>query len=122
MNFERSLSIKGDIEEVVNKETRKTAFTILKGVVLETPVDTGRARGNWLASVNNTILDAVKNKVPSASAAIKAGSDKIKTATSMKYPTIYIQNNLPYIERLNEGYSAQAPAKFVDAVIKRASR
>ena len=35
-------------------DVRKTfAFLIYSSVVKKTPVDTGRARGNWLISVNN---------------------------------------------------------------------
>jgi hypothetical protein len=33
--------------------------------------------------------------------------------------TIWILNGLPYIERLNEGHSQQAPAGFVETAIYR---
>jgi len=33
---------------------------------------------------------------------------------------IFITNNLPYAKRLNEGWSTQAPANFVQAAIRRA--
>ena len=31
---------------------------------------------------------------------------------------VYVTNNVPYIEKLNRGWSAQAPAAFVEAQIQ----
>jgi hypothetical protein len=43
----------------------------------------------------------------------------INTVINEKYPTITVSNNLPYIEKLNDGYSLQAPKKFVEIEIDR---
>ena len=34
-----------------------------------------------------------------------------------KFPTITVQNNLPYIDRLENGYSKQAPAGMVSVTL-----
>ncbi|MCP4246070.1 MAG: HK97 gp10 family phage protein, partial [bacterium] len=50
--FTRDLSaFSAGIEEEVNKVKRDAALRVLTGVTLATPVDTGRARGNWTASI-----------------------------------------------------------------------
>lgn len=81
-------------------------------VVLATPVDTGRARANWQVGLNAPKRGALLENFD------KGGSSTIsrnRTAArgTRAGETVYISNNLPYINRLNEGYSAQAPANFV---------
>lgn len=34
----------------------------------------------------------------------------------------HIQNSVPYINRLNDGHSKQAPAGFIDAIVDRHTR
>jgi len=101
----------------------KTSGAILQTVVLATPVDTGRARGNWQVGLG-TPISSVKNAADkSGSGAISQGISRAASAKSKQ--NIYISNNVPYINRLNDGYSAQAPAGFVEqavAVGERAAR
>ena len=117
MAFRDSLSVKDDIEAEINREARAVSINLLTGLVRVTPVDTGRARGNWFVGVRapNRGNDPTRN----ARTAISQGSSVIGTVKSISYPTIVLSNNLPYIERLNEGYSDQAPAKFVEKEIDR---
>lgn len=100
--------------------TRKEAETIFQKiaidldtrVVLGTPVDEGRARGNWFPSLN-TPSSEVSDKVdPSGSLAIAAATS---TAASSKLgDIIWLTNNLPYILPLENGHSGQAPEGMVD--------
>lgn len=113
-----TLSVKDELEGEVNKLVRATALQIHSGVVLKTPVDTGRARGNWQVSTSPVSAQlAILDK--SGGATIQKGISKIGSAKAIKYPTVYITNNLPYIEELNRGTSTQAPAKFVESTIKQ---
>ena len=116
--YERLLDVSGDIAKFVGDETRKLALQIDSRVVLETPVDTGSARGNWLASEfipNNSVLDIIDNASAAAMQAIDQGAVVINGASP--YTMLYIQNNLPYIQRLNEGWSEQAPSGYIDKII-----
>ena len=109
------MGVVGDfLADEIDKETRKTALGILRDVILQTPVDTGRARGNWQASTSD-INSTLETTDKSGSATITAQSANITIGAD----TYYIINNLPYIKRLNDGYSKQAPAKFVETAIKR---
>lgn len=103
---------------------RKVAIAIDSAVVLATPVDTGRARSNWQVEINAPAAGAIDAHYPgkegstqgqNAQKALDLGREKIdeyKTGS-----TIHITNNLPYIGRLNDGYSAQAPVGFVESAV-----
>jgi hypothetical protein len=70
---------------------RALVLDIFRNIQIRTPVDTGRARGNWQVEFNGT-----------------------------QEATIY--NNLPYIERLENGWSQQAPAGFVRVTLSEFER
>lgn len=107
------------LKDEINKQIRADALNILTGVVLATPVDTGRARGNWQASLSAPIKAEIKRIDKSGQSAINAGNSEIGKARDVEYPVIFITNNLPYISALNAGTSDQAPEKFVETVIKK---
>lgn len=99
-----------------NKAAITTAGIIVQTVTLATPVDEGTARGNWFASLGSPNLSADEAMMD------KSGQTTIsiaKQTISKKIPDqpIYITNNLPYIEPLNNGHSAQAPAGFVEKAV-----
>lgn len=111
-------AISGEVDTVL----RETSLSILRALVFATPVDTGRARGNW-----QTTLDApvdgdlsVTDKVGGAT--VQRGLLVISSDLSVGengYRRIVIQNNLPYINRLNNGHSKlQQPVPgFVERAI-----
>ncbi len=118
MSFEKSLSIADDLNDELADDVRKTGFQVLNGVVLGTPVDTGEARGAWQV----TLSERAERDTPegrSAGQAISEGTATIKKVTGKNIPTVTISNSKPYIERLNDGSSLQAPKKFIEMVIQR---
>ena len=107
------------------KVTRQVGIAVLQTVVVATPVDTGRARSNWntsLVTPSRSVREAYAPGIggstggPNAQAAISAGRAVIGSVRSEKTP-IWISNNLDYINDLNRGSSAQAPANFVEKAI-----
>ena len=103
--------------EVNSLEVMKnTALVVDQAVVLATPVDTGRARSNWITELNQPTSEIVPASDRSGQGAISQGAAVI--AQARQGNTIHITNNLPYISRLNNGYSAQAPASFVEQAIQ----
>ena len=114
-----NLSVKSELEAEVNKLARATTINVLKGVVLATPVDTGRARGNWQVSISKPIESQNSVNDLSGGSTISKGVAKTLAQKKVKYPIFWVVNNLPYIEELNKGSSKQAPVKFVETVIKR---
>lgn len=120
MSFERELSILSDLEDVISQEGRKLGVNIDRRLVLETPRDTGSAKASWLVAYgqpSNKIVDVNGNEADTAAAqAIEKGA--LEASKFKAGDTLYITNNQPYIERLNEGWSEQAPSRYIDQIIE----
>jgi len=114
-------------KKVEIKKVRKTyAYALYSSIVRKTPVDTGRARANWNVSIGE----------PDSSTTEKTRKSP-KPLSSMPEPkgdeSIFITNNLPYIETLEyggypkkpkggndktiNGYSKQAPEGMVGVTL-----
>lgn len=120
MSYAKSLQVGDYLADEVNKEVRAIGINLLNGFTRVTPVDTGRARGNWFAGISKPIRTIDPDR--KASSAVVEGVNAINSAKAIEYPEIIISNNLPYIERLNDGHSTQAPKKFVESEIDRVVR
>lgn len=86
---------------------KKVGLQVLKGVVMKTPVDTGRARGGWHLDIN------VYEGAPDGRTA-PLGFDVLASANTalagLKFgDSIIISNNVNYIIYLEAGWSGQAP-------------
>tara|TARA_R110000737_G_scaffold47134_4_gene67060 strand:+ start:19009 stop:19416 length:408 start_codon:yes stop_codon:yes gene_type:complete len=110
------------------------AEQIVKSVVLDvvanlvkapkeggTPVKTGWARANWIARIGSPGTEPVGDpeSVGSAKGAQNAALGSVLSYKLVSGP-VFISNNVPYILRLNEGSSQQAPAGFVQRAIQLA--
>lgn len=127
--FANRIRIRGrQVEENVNRIVRTVALVADRELVLGTPVDTGRARSNWIVSLGTPVTQEREpysageklgiNEANNASSAMGQAQEEI--ARRRPGTDIYISNNVGYIGRLNDGWSAQAPSGFIQAAIKRA--
>lgn len=127
--FNRQLGEFGEKIDSVSlpKLQRLIALTVLRGVVLKTPVASGRAQGNWQLMTGTT----VNSEVPGTIRIVGKGKKKRKRWASSVgggpvgagmanlkpqpgFQTIYVFNNVPYINRLEQGHSKiQAPLGMV---------
>ena len=115
MGFEQSLSIADDLQELANQETRDAADYVLDNLIEDTPIDTGRAKGSWdVALTEATRVE--RSPLRRRGTARREGRAVIKMAKLLPYPTIIITSNLVYMPRLNNGWSKQAPLKFIDLI------
>lgn len=119
------------IDAVIKKLTLDIVANLLKpGSEGGTPVDTGWARANWVPSLTAAISpvtqpgtddrEAKLAAVGGQSAKQQQGIANIATGYKVAFGSITISNGVPYIQRLNEGSSKQAPKAFVQAAIRRA--
>ena len=117
------------VEEAVNERKKDVALALVSELVWVTPVDTSKALSNWQVDTEGFLLDSIDAHFPgekgstqraSALEAIAAAKRELEHARPGK--ALLIFNNVPYIRRLNEGYSAQAPAGFVEKAIVVARR
>ena len=91
---------------------RSFGIEFYRQVTIATPVDTGRARWGWNCSVGSpdlTIPAEGKYKIATSRATKSFTVQVLSNADS-----IYISNAVPYIGDLNDGWSSQAPARFVE--------
>lgn len=124
--FEASLKKFGDsigvgVATVVKKITLET-FT---GIVQKTPVDTGRARASWVISLETPGQSPgiPENAKFSESAATAKASGQLSKVNQIKpFSTVFISNNLPYIEVLEDGSSKQAPQGMVAVTLEEVNR
>lgn len=104
-------------DQKMDLAVRKIALEMFSRVILKSPVDTGRFRANWQVAVGSvpdgtlSLEDksgtATVNKATAATAGVKSGD------------VIYLVNNLPYAQRLEDGYSGQAPGGMVGLTVQQ---
>jgi hypothetical protein len=125
----RISGIGAKVAQEADRVTRQVALLADQTVVLATPVDTGRARSNWIVQLDTAPRRTIDPYVPgdtgstaaaNVSEALAQGSSEISRYDGDKNVAIVISNNLPYIGRLNDGYSRQAPSGFVERAIQAA--
>lgn len=99
------------------KVMRQVSIKLFSAIIKASPVDTGRFRMNWMASGGTPapgITDATD----------KSGNKATGNATSFvlnasDWREFTLTNNLPYAQRLEYGWSQQAPQGFVRVNISR---
>lgn len=80
-----------------------------RDIILATPIDTGRARGNWIATIGSPSSESSDSTNVSS-----ALSNSQSIANESAGKVFYLANNLPYIHRLEyNSWSTQAPNGMV---------
>lgn len=98
----------GVVEEQLSQRVRVIALAMLNEIVLRSPVDTGRFRGNNIVSVGGPVYTTTENLDKSGGETIQRGLSAMSGLEP--YTQVFIQNNLPYAGPLEDGHSKQAPA------------
>ncbi|ABF63543.1 phage-related conserved hypothetical protein [Ruegeria sp. TM1040] len=107
-------------ERKMDLAVRKIALELFSRVILQTPVDKGRARANWQVAIGTAPDGTLELEDKSGTATISAAT---ATAAGLRAgDVIYLVNNLPYILRLEDGYSGQAPAGMVGLAVQEFQR
>ena len=96
---------------------RKIALDVFSEVILMSPVDTGRFRGNWQVAIGNIPTGTVEIDDKTGTATI--AKVQAETLNLQVGQTIYLINNLPYAQKLEFGHSKQAPAGMVRITVQK---
>ncbi len=111
-----------------NYVKKMAAIEVYARITVKSPVLTGRFRQGWNCSING-ISFGIPDPAPSEYA--KEGrvfysldGNRAQDAfMSVKIDDdLFIANSLPYAERLNNGWSAQAPAHFVELTVEEVKK
>ena len=108
-----------DAAEAHDKITRAATLELFGGVIKSTPVDTGRARGNWQTAVGTPPSDQLERDDKSGAQAIAEVEANTPPGAGQQ---TYLVNNLPYIMALEEGSSKKAPEGMVRKNVARVQR
>lgn len=117
--------VKLEVRESTTKEVVALALEIHGQLVDNppegTPIDTGWASANWWPAVGSPATgnsgQAAEGAVAGREAQRAAGVTQV-LSYQLGQGSIYITNNVPYIDRLNNGWSQQSPAGFVDKAVQ----
>lgn len=131
------------------KIARSVAAAIGEELARETPVATGAARSNWIMTIDqiaNYVIPAYvpylkphqsqyaihKETAPHPGGGIGDKEEQANLVAVLsqhfvalqsfdpeRNSTIYIANNIPYMEKLNAGYSNQTPAGWVKRAVEK---
>lgn len=111
-----------DLTRIVNKYkarmdvvVQKVTLDIFSSIIFKSPVDTGRFRGGWIATVGNYSRDLTDILDRNGSIAFANMSGLVSRTAAGN--VVYMVNNLPYSIRLEYGYSKQAPLGMVRTTI-----
>lgn len=97
----------------VGKVFRGAVLQMSNAIIIKTPVDEGRARGNWQASIGKPKTGEIDREGESG-----AMSEAASIAQTVQIGQVfYLSNNLPYIQPLEEGSSTQAPAGMLAVTV-----
>jgi len=112
--------LEGEVEETVKRLALGVADKLRRAASEGgTPVHTGWARANWVPSVGGPEVNVVGSPDAVSDSAYDAGVAQVVTGYTTDKGLVFVSNNVPYIQRLNDGSSKQAPAGFVQGAIAR---
>lgn len=118
---------------------RRLQLRAMQALTSATPVETGFARAGWTPTVGSPArslrsggrfaqldrpkdLEVAKTVAAQRRAANAAASQSIANTYRIEQGRMFISNPVRYIVFLNNGSSAQAPARFVERAVVRAIR
>ncbi|EKU39294.1 MULTISPECIES: hypothetical protein [Acinetobacter] len=92
-----------DVVKNAEEQVKKITMDTVQSLVVSSPVDTGTYRASHIVSIGSADFGIRGPETnPIQDAAIQAVKIKLGNL-------VYIQNNQPYAERLENGWSDQAP-------------
>lgn len=102
-----------------NPETvmRSVSLKLFSAIIKASPVDTGRFRGNWQTTGVTPATGLIAGVDPTGNKAVNSAATFITNAPG--WDTFTLTNNLPYAERLEYGWSKQAPTGVVRVNVVR---
>lgn len=94
---------------------------IVNTVVPATPVKSGKARSNYIVSAGSPDHSTIREvRDPSGTASLQGAAAVLRG--TKPGDSLYMTNNLPYMDELNNGSSKQAPAGFIQSSVMAAEQ
>ena len=97
---------------------KKVHFYCVRNIGFKTPVDTGRARGNWQSSIHEiraSVIETTGSRSEQNARIFAQANEALKDLPA--YVVTYIHNHVPYVKYLEQGSSDQAPHGMVSLTV-----
>lgn len=123
--FQSRMKMRGQ-EVITGVERKVIAAALAANDVLATitPVDTGKARANWLGSIGTPTysndLPPVYGSGEASTALVQSRNKAIFYSWRVGMGSLYLSNGVPYIVQLEKGSSKQAPLGMTRQAINAA--
>ena len=104
-------------EAKIELAIRKIAIDVFAEVIMMSPVDTGRFRGNWQVAIGTMPTGTLEIDDKSGTATLNKGQAEAMGLKAEQ--TIFLINNLPYAQALEYGLSQQAPGGMIRLTVQR---
>lgn len=108
-----------DLGQFTGRVVQKLAMDITANLIETTPIDTGWARSNWVPNIGEPVTSTTGAPEGVSFASQQAGIAGL-ASYQVALGAVFITNNVPYIQVLNDGHSKQAPIGFVQLAIDKA--
>lgn len=101
----------------VDLAVRKVMLEVFRRVVMKSPVQTGRFRGNWNIGYLSPNRGASEFTDPTGAATLSRITAAVQAAPINDGASVFLTNSLPYALELEHGSSKQAPAGMVKVTL-----
>ena len=114
------------LNEAIERAMTDLTLEITAELQEATPIDIGWARANWVPGIGGPGESLDRRALNESEVAQQSAAQQAAVSSVLSYTlnqgSIFITNNVPYIGRLNEGSSVQAPAGFIQQSVETAVR
>jgi hypothetical protein len=106
-----------DVENITLDTFRLSVNEAFVSIVAKTPFRDGFAKNSFFSNLGNNNAGEVGREVPDKSGAASIANINATVSKTRLGDSVLIYSNLPYIERLEDGYSLQAPSGMVKTTV-----
>lgn len=105
-------------QSTIDEAARAIQFSLFKGVILDTRVDTGRMRGNWQCSQGSPIKTVTTRNDKAGQVTVSEMSQNIGVGS-----ITYLTNNVPYVGvyEQKDGMVAKNMAR-IETIVRKETR
>jgi hypothetical protein len=108
-------AFEADVKAAHTEHIRAVGGELLELLVQSSPVDTGHFKANWQVSIGRPATGIVNSVDPGGAQTIARGTNVLRRVKA--FDTVYLTNNVPYAQELEEGSLQRPPASMVKAAV-----
>ena len=108
-----------NVQRQAERRVKQVATKAFQEISDSSPVDKGTFRANWNVSIDSIDRSADLDKTIEDVAANVTKATAVLAGQELLGKTVYISNSVPYANKIENGYSPQAPAGVVAPAVTR---